>query len=56
VNRVRFYRMAPLEGTNWKCAERGGVRLFEAITFFGNAFSLGVIGLVTALVLAFQRR
>jgi membrane-associated phospholipid phosphatase len=37
-------------GTPW------AVRLFEAITFFGNASSLGVIGLVTALVLAFQRR
>ena len=32
------------------------VRLFEAITFFGNAFTLRVVGLVTALVLAFQRR
>ena len=37
-------------GTPW------AVRLFEAITFFGNASTLGVIGLVTALVLAFQRR
>ena len=25
-------------------------RLFEAITFFGNASTLGVVGLVTALV------
>jgi hypothetical protein len=32
------------------------VRLFEAITFFGNSSTLGVIGLVTALVLAFHRR
>jgi PAP2 superfamily len=37
-------------GTPW------AVRLFEAITFFGNPSTLGVIGLVTALVLAFQRR
>ena len=37
-------------GTLW------AVRLFEAITFFGNASTLGGIGLVTALVLAFQRR
>jgi len=37
-------------GTSW------AVRLFEAITFFGNASTLGVIGLVTALVLSFQRR
>ena len=37
-------------GTPW------AVRLFEAITFFGNASTLGVVGLVTALVLAFQRR
>ena len=37
-------------GTLW------AVRLFEAITFFGNASTLCVIGLVTALVLAFQRR
>jgi hypothetical protein len=25
LNRVRFYRMAPLEGMNRKRAERGGV-------------------------------
>ena len=37
-------------GTLW------AVHLFEAITFFGNASTLCVIGLVTALVLAFQRR
>ena len=37
-------------GTPW------AVRLFEAITFFGNPSTLGVIGLVTALVLAFHRR
>ena len=37
-------------GTLW------ALRLFEAITFFGNASTLGGIGLVTALVLAFQRR
>jgi hypothetical protein len=37
-------------GTPW------AVRLFEAITFFGDASTLGVIGLMTALVLAFQRR
>ena len=37
-------------GTAW------AVHLFEAITFFGNASTLGVVGLVTALVLAFQRR
>jgi hypothetical protein len=37
-------------GTLW------ALRLFEAITFFGNASTLCVIGLVTALVLAFQRR
>ena len=30
-------------GTPW------AVRLFEAITFFGNASILGVVGLVTAL-------
>jgi membrane-associated phospholipid phosphatase len=32
------------------------VHLFEAITFFGNASTLGVIGLIVALVLAFHRR
>ena len=37
-------------GTPW------AVRLFEAITFFGNASTLGVVGLVTALVLSFQQR
>jgi hypothetical protein len=37
-------------GTRW------AVRLFEAITFFGNASTLGVVGLVTALVLSFQQR
>ena len=36
-------------GTPW------AARLFEVITFFGNASTLGVIGLVSALVLAFQR-
>ena len=37
-------------GTAW------AVHLFEAITFFGNASTLFVIGLVTALAVAFQRR
>jgi hypothetical protein len=37
-------------GTSW------AVRFFEAITFFGNPSTLGVVGLVTALVLVFQRR
>ncbi|MBV9999655.1 MAG: phosphatase PAP2 family protein [Verrucomicrobia bacterium] len=32
------------------------VHLFETITFFGNVTTLGVIGLLAALVLAFQRR
>ena len=35
-------------GTPW------AVRLFAAITFFGNLSTLGAIGLVTALVLAFH--
>ena len=37
-------------GTPW------AVRLFEAITFFGNASTLAGIGLVIAFVLAFQQR
>jgi len=37
-------------GTPW------AVHLFEAITFFGDVSTLAVIGLVTALMLAFQRR